>query len=224
MATPRNGGTSCLGCDEADGAAHGVERIGAACDSKRKRRFPTRAAFGMVGPCMPLEHDDLRSLVAAQGYLELGMFLDANAELNEIAPERRHLPEILEVRMHIFCALKKWELMQTVAKKLALSDPENVRWTALMGLRNPSCGLHRGRQAHPDQRRRAAGGRSPVSFQLGVLRVPARKSGWGERATQPGLRTQSQIPLAGSRRLRLGAAVGDDADKLALSAVLDSQS
>ena len=59
----------------------------------------------------------------------MGMFLDANAELDEIDPERRHLPEILEVRMHIFCALKKWELMRTVAKELALSDPENVQWT-----------------------------------------------------------------------------------------------
>ena len=85
----------------------------------------------MVGPYMPLEPDDLRSLGAAQGYLDLGMFLEANFELDEIAPERRHLPEILEVRMHIFCALKKWELMQTIAKKLALSDPENVQWTVL---------------------------------------------------------------------------------------------
>lgn len=77
---------------------------------------------------MPLEPDDLPFLLAAQGYLELGMFLDADAELERIDPERRHLPEILEVRMHIFCALKKWELMQAVAKSLALLDPENVHW------------------------------------------------------------------------------------------------
>ena len=58
------------------------------------------------------------------------MFLEANAELDEIDPDRRHLPEILEVRMHIFCSLKKWELMQTIAKKLAILDPKNVQWTA----------------------------------------------------------------------------------------------
>lgn len=56
------------------------------------------------------------------------MFLDANAELEEIDPEVRHVPEVLVVRLSVCHALKKWELMQTVARKLALYDGENPNW------------------------------------------------------------------------------------------------
>ena len=46
---------------------------------------------------MPLEPEDLRSLVAVQGYLELELFLEANAELDEIDPARRHRPKTIRV-------------------------------------------------------------------------------------------------------------------------------
>lgn len=75
---------------------------------------------------MPLEPDDQRHLTAAQGYRELGMFLDANAELEKIDPDVRHLPEVLAVRIGIYSGLNKWELMQTVAKKLADHDPDDA--------------------------------------------------------------------------------------------------
>ena len=77
---------------------------------------------------MPLEPDDQKHLTAAQGFAELSMWLDANAELEEIDPEVRHVPEVLAVRVEIYRALEKWELMQTVAKKLTECDPENPRW------------------------------------------------------------------------------------------------
>lgn len=77
---------------------------------------------------MPLVDDDLKHLTAAEGYVELGMFLDANGELEEIDPEVRHVPEVLAVRVKIYRALGKWELMRTVAKKLTDYDPENPRW------------------------------------------------------------------------------------------------
>ena len=50
---------------------------------------------------MPLSTEDLKHLTAAQGFTELGMFLDANAELEEIDAEVRHFPEVLEVRVRI---------------------------------------------------------------------------------------------------------------------------
>ena len=78
---------------------------------------------------MPLVENDLKHLTAAQGYVSLGMFDDAHSELEEIDPEVRHLPEVLEVRVLIYRALKKWELMQVVAKQLALHDPEEPQWT-----------------------------------------------------------------------------------------------
>lgn len=38
------------------------------------------------------------------------------------------MPEVLAVRLEIYLGLKKWELMQVVAQRLAESDPENVQW------------------------------------------------------------------------------------------------
>jgi len=43
---------------------------------------------------MPLENPDHRHLRAAHGFIELGMFLEANAELEEIDPFCGHLPEV----------------------------------------------------------------------------------------------------------------------------------
>jgi hypothetical protein len=40
---------------------------------------------------MPLSPDDQKHLTAAEGFVELGMFLDGNAELEEIDPEVRHV-------------------------------------------------------------------------------------------------------------------------------------
>ena len=77
---------------------------------------------------MPMEHEVQRHLVPAHGYCELEMFLRANDELEEIEPDLRHLPEVLVVRLMIYQGLKKWELAQAVAKKLADYDPENSQW------------------------------------------------------------------------------------------------
>lgn len=68
-------------------------------------------------------------VTAAQGYLELGMPLEANEELEQIEAEQRGHTEVLAVRVRIYQVLKKWELMQAVAKRLALIDPDNVQWT-----------------------------------------------------------------------------------------------
>ncbi len=69
-----------------------------------------------------------RRTQAAEGYVELGMFLDANAELEEIEPELRTDTQILALRVRIYSALEKWDLMLVVAKELALRDPHNVQW------------------------------------------------------------------------------------------------
>jgi hypothetical protein len=52
-------------------------------------------------------------------YVQLRMYLEADAELDEIDPFCRAAPEVLAVRLEIYAGLKKWELMQAVAKKLA---------------------------------------------------------------------------------------------------------
>ncbi len=76
---------------------------------------------------MPLAEEEQKRLTAAQGYLDLGMFLEANEELEEIDADVRHLSEVLEVRLGIYEHLERWELLQTVAKTLVSRDDRNQR-------------------------------------------------------------------------------------------------
>jgi hypothetical protein len=80
---------------------------------------------------MVAERHDQQHLTAAEGYAFLSMWLDANAELEEIDPEVRHVPEVLEVRLKIYRGLERWDLMQVVARNLARYDPDSVKWTTL---------------------------------------------------------------------------------------------
>ncbi len=78
---------------------------------------------------MPLEPPDQQYWQAAVGYVELGMFQDANDQLEKIDPFNRAAPEVLAVRLAIYRGLKKWELMQQIAKRLKEFEPDNVQWT-----------------------------------------------------------------------------------------------
>ncbi len=77
---------------------------------------------------MPLDRPDLQHLNAAQGFAALGMYEEGNAELEQIDPFCRALPEVLHVRLEIYRGASKWELMQAVAKKLAEYDPNEPQW------------------------------------------------------------------------------------------------
>ena len=77
---------------------------------------------------MPLEPSD-KFFEVASGYAELGMYLDADSELEKIDPFNRAAPEILALRIEIYQRLEKWELMQVVAQKLVQFDPDNLQWT-----------------------------------------------------------------------------------------------
>ena len=85
---------------------------------------------------MPLEGPDQLHLRAAHGYIELGMFEDANAELEEIDPFCRHLPEVLLARLAIYHGLEKWELLAVVAKKLVGMESERAGLFRRACLRN----------------------------------------------------------------------------------------
>ncbi len=78
---------------------------------------------------MPLEPPDQQHLQAAIGYVELGMFQEANEQLEDIDPFNRAAPEVLAVRLAIYQGLKKWELMRQVAKCIAEFQPDDVQWT-----------------------------------------------------------------------------------------------
>ena len=78
---------------------------------------------------MPLEPPDQKFFEAACGYAQLGMFLDANEELEKVDPYCRAAPEILALRVAIYRGLKKWELMAAISKRLAEFQPNDVQWT-----------------------------------------------------------------------------------------------
>lgn len=79
---------------------------------------------------MPLDRDQEIHLAAAQGFVRLGMYLDADAALDDIDPFCRHLPEVLAVRVQIYEKLERWELIEAVARRLAEFDPGNPEWWA----------------------------------------------------------------------------------------------
>lgn len=77
---------------------------------------------------MPLKPPDQQHWQAAVGYVELGMFQDANDQLEKIDPFNRAALEVLEVRLAIYHGLKKWELMREIAKRLADFQPNDIQW------------------------------------------------------------------------------------------------
>ena len=55
---------------------------------------------------MPLEAPDLQHWRAAVGYVELGMFQEANDQLENIDPFNRAAPEVLAVRIAVYQGLE----------------------------------------------------------------------------------------------------------------------
>jgi len=77
---------------------------------------------------MPLSPDNYILLNAAQGFIKMGSYMDAEAALDDIDPFCRHLPEVLAVRVRVYQALERWELMQAVAKRMVEYDPDDAGW------------------------------------------------------------------------------------------------
>src|SRR4029453_6661381 len=86
---------------------------------------------------VPLEPPDEQHWQAAAGYVELGMFLEADTELDKIDPFNRAPPEVLAIRLAIYHGLEKWELMQEIAKRLAEFQPDDIQWTISLAYAPP---------------------------------------------------------------------------------------
>jgi tetratricopeptide (TPR) repeat protein len=67
---------------------------------------------------------DLHHLRAASGWLGLGNFLEANEELEKIAPQLRAHPDVLEIRWQIYAKEKKWEACEDIAAAVVKLAPE----------------------------------------------------------------------------------------------------
>jgi len=66
----------------------------------------------------PLQDSDRRHFDAAQGWLVLGSFIEADAELDNITPEFRVHPYVLGVRWNNYAKAGKWDAAFEVARFL----------------------------------------------------------------------------------------------------------
>ena len=73
---------------------------------------------------MSLDISDELHQRAAGAYIELGLFDEAQAEMEKIDPSCRLLPELLAARIPLYRVLEKWDLIAVVARKLAEWNPE----------------------------------------------------------------------------------------------------
>jgi len=63
------------------------------------------------------------------GFLELGMWEEANEVVEALPPEEKTLPEILSLRVRIYFAAGSWELMAEVSHHLTKIDPsQSAHW------------------------------------------------------------------------------------------------
>ncbi len=67
---------------------------------------------------------ETRCLEAAEGWLGLGNWQEAKAELDGISPKIREHPAVLCMRWNIHAAAKQWELAAVVARKLSQLVPD----------------------------------------------------------------------------------------------------
>lgn len=80
---------------------------------------------------------DSHYLLAAQGWLELGDHLEADKELDEITPELRVHPDVLEIRWQIYAKEKKWLACVDIGHAIINGDPHRAS-----GWLNHSSALH----------------------------------------------------------------------------------
>lgn len=71
----------------------------------------------------PLSIDDRRHVEAAKGWCELHSFQDADAELEQVTPENRDHPDVLEARWQVCANLDKWEEALDLANAIARKRP-----------------------------------------------------------------------------------------------------
>lgn len=74
---------------------------------------------------MSLSPSDQTHLEAAQGWLGLGNWREANEELDRITPTMRAHPDVLCIRWTVCSKARNWKLAVEIARKLAEADPDD---------------------------------------------------------------------------------------------------
>jgi tetratricopeptide (TPR) repeat protein len=77
--------------------------------------------------------DAKRHLEAATGWLELGNYLEANAELDRLPPELRASSEVLLLRCCIYRKAERWEDLEIIADGAVSLYPRSERFYIHLG-------------------------------------------------------------------------------------------
>ena len=80
---------------------------------------------------LQLPFQDQRLLEAAEGWLGLGDWREANKELERIEAKFRVHPSVLELRYKIYAMAERWEMALEVASSLLKKSAEfdGIAWT-----------------------------------------------------------------------------------------------
>jgi len=70
--------------------------------------------------------NDQRHLTVAEGWIELGLHLEAATELEQITPQLQSHPDVLELRWHISAKEKQWAACVELATVITQLAPERV--------------------------------------------------------------------------------------------------
>ncbi len=70
-----------------------------------------------------------RRLLAVEGYIDLGMYKEADVELRELDPGCFALEETLVMQLCVYAGLQQWKKARELATSLAEQDPDNPQWT-----------------------------------------------------------------------------------------------
>ncbi len=73
-----------------------------------------------------LEPQDIIRLRAAEGWLELGNYAEADAELDNISAKLRAHPDVLKARWGVYAAAEKWDAALDIAAELIQQEPEDA--------------------------------------------------------------------------------------------------
>lgn len=73
-----------------------------------------------------LQPPDSHHFQAASGWLDLGNWQEANAELERICPQNRTHPAVLEVRYEIYASGTRWEACVDIAETIVKLYPEST--------------------------------------------------------------------------------------------------
>jgi predicted Zn-dependent protease len=73
-----------------------------------------------------LSRADQLHLQAAQGWLGLRDWREANHELDQLSPSTQLHPEVLRVRYEVYAAAKQWDLAVEVARAVCKLVPESL--------------------------------------------------------------------------------------------------